>query len=103
MTQSEKAKFRQSAKWINYRSKRGMIDKVDAITNRKLQKGWNLHHLAGNSDIPYDYIDDDRLFVCLNKSTHEVVHTLFRYYLKDKSVLDRLAVILEKMSLYQEK
>ena len=42
-------------------------------------------------------IEEDN-FICLNKQMHETVHTLFRYYQKNPSILDRLKEVLDRMN-----
>lgn len=96
-TQYKKKKVRDTAEWRQHRLDiASEHNNLDAITNKKLLKGWNCHHLDMNEE-NYDDFSDHNHFVPLNKSTHELVHTLFRYYKKDKEVLDRLKEILDKM------
>lgn len=45
----------------------------------------------------YMDIRDKDNFVFLNKTTHETVHFLFRYYIKDEQVIDRLREVLQEM------
>lgn len=93
MTQKEKAKFRRTREWAVFRKK--MAEKYnnkDAITGKKLYKGWTLHHLDLN---PKNYtILDENNFIPINKQTHDVIHFLVRY---DLSILDNLKCYLEKM------
>lgn len=93
----KKAKFRQTKIWKVFRKK--IFDKqngLDIITGKKLYKGWHLHHIDLNID-NYDKLIEDN-FIAINKSTHEVIHTLFRYYKNDKDILNRIERILEKMA-----
>lgn len=95
--QIKKKKVRDTPEWKQLRIDiASEHDNLDAITNRKLLKGWNCHHCDMSVD-NYDKLDDHSHFVPLNKSSHELVHTLFRYYRKDKGVLDRLKAILDLM------
>lgn len=64
----------------------------DAITGKKLYKGWTLHHLDLNPE-NYNILDENN-FIPLNKKTHDVIHFLVRY---DLSILDQLKHYLEKM------
>lgn len=92
----KKAKFRQTKIWKEFRKK--IYDKqngLDIITGKKLYKGWNLHHLDMSTE-NYDKLDEEN-FVALNKQTHDCCHFLFRYYQKDKTILDRLKQVLDKM------
>jgi hypothetical protein len=96
-TQSEKTKFRSSPTWKNFR--REMKEEcggIDCITLSKLRPGANLHHCDLNAE-HYEDISDPSHFAFLNKSTHDTVHFLYRYYVKDKYVLNRLEAILELM------
>ncbi len=94
-TQSRKSKFRSTSKWKKFRKGMKAKCKVDYITNRPLIKGWNLHHLDLNSD-HYEDISNESHFCCLNKTSHELVHWLFRY--KDwRDVLNRTKELLQHM------
>lgn len=66
------------------------------ITHKKLLKGANLHHLDLDEN-KYSDISKPENFVYLNKSLHEVVHVIWRYYKNDPEVLDRLKDVLDKM------
>lgn len=91
-----KSKFRTTKTWKNFRQK--MFDKqngLDYITGKKLYKGYNVHHCDMTAE-NYDKLIEENFFA-LNKSMHEVVHTLFRYYPKDKTILDRVKQVLDRM------
>lgn len=93
----KKAKFRQTKEWKEFRKK--IFEKqngLDIITGKKLYKGWNLHHLDMSVE-NYDKLDEDN-FIAVNKTTHSIIHDLFRYYKNDKAVLSRLEQILDKMA-----
>lgn len=99
MTATEKAKrtFRQSAIWKAFRHKKNVEQKgLCYLTHKKLLKGANLHHLDLNAD-HYEDVSDPTHFVFLNKQAHDAVHFLYRYYVKDPSILDRLKEILDRM------
>ena len=92
-----KAKFRQSKEWKEFRKR--MFEKQDGkdiITGKKLYKGFNCHHLDMSAE-NYDKLIEEN-FIAVNKTTHETIHALFRYYQKDPTVLDRLKTFLEKMN-----
>lgn len=92
-----KAKFRQTKEWKEFRKK--IFDKQDgkdAITGKKLYKGYNVHHLDMSED-NYDRLIEEN-FIAVNKNTHETLHFLFRYYKNDKGVLNRIKQVLEKMT-----
>lgn len=96
-TQRRKTKFRSSAKWKQFRHYMNVKqDGLCYITHKKLLKGANLHHLDQNADHYEDLSNEDN-FVYLNKSIHEVVHVLYRYYRTDETVLDRLQDVLDRM------
>lgn len=95
-TQNARSKFRASSKWKKFRSRLKSERKVDYITQKKLLKCWNLHHLDMR-DENYQNLENEDNFVCLNKMMHEVVHDLYRYYVHDETVIDRLEEILKKM------
>ena len=99
MNQKDKTKLRASGKWKKKRNRLKKERKIDALTLQPLRKGWNLHHLDLRPE-HYDQIDDDERFECLNKMSHETVHNIYRYWVKDSSVLERLKTILEKMKGY---
>ena len=73
-----KSKFRKSPEWKNFRKHMAdLYDNKDAITGKPLRKGWNLHHLDMSVE-NYQDLDEDK-FIPLNKATHELIHTAFRY------------------------
>ena len=91
-----KAQFRATKAWKEFRQK--MFDKqsgLDYITGKKLYKGYNVHHCDMATE-NYDKLIEEN-FLALNKQTHDTVHTLFRYYQKDKTILDRLKQVLDRM------
>lgn len=91
-----KAKFRQSKEWKEFRKR--IFDKQDGkdiITGKKLYKGFNCHHLDMSAE-NYDQLIEEN-FIAVNKTTHETIHTLFRYYQKDPAILDRLKTVLDIM------
>ena len=92
-----KAKFRQSKEWKEFRKR--IFDKQDGkdvITGKKLYKGFNCHHLDMSAE-NYDQLIEEN-FIAVNKTTHETIHTLFRYYQKDPNILDRLKTVLDRMN-----
>lgn len=91
-----KAQFRATKAWKEFRQK--MFDKQngkDYITGKKLYKGYNVHHCDMSAE-NYDKLIEENFFA-LNKQMHDTVHTLFRYYKTDKTILDRLKQVLDKM------
>ena len=96
-TQKMKRDFRASKIWKLFRHKKHVEqDGLCYVTHKKLNKGANLHHLDMNEK-NYTDISDPSHFVFVNKSIHDVIHTLWRYYPKDPEILDRLKYILDQM------
>jgi len=95
-TQKAKKKFRQTKEWKNFRKLMfSQSGKVDRITLKPLRKGWQLHHL-NLDETQYANLREEN-FICVNRQTHETIHWLFRYYLKDPAIIDRLREIMQKM------
>lgn len=45
-----------------------------------------------------EYADlQPELFECLNRQSHDVLHFLYRYFVNDEAVVDRLRDLLERM------
>jgi hypothetical protein len=96
MTSSDRTKFRQTKDWKQLRQKLKEERRVDYLTQKKLLKGFNLHHLDLNPD-HYTNISDPENFLCLNKKSHDCLHFLYNYYIKDPDILLRLKEALETM------
>ena len=94
-TQNKKSKFRSTNTWKSFRKSMKIKRKNDVITGRPLLKGWNLHHCDLNEE-HYEDISNDYNFECLNKTTHEVIHWLFRYK-NWREILKNIETLLEKM------
>lgn len=91
-------KWRNSRAWKTLRHNVISKQKLDFLTNKKLLKGCQVHHLSLNID---EYKDlDENKYVALNKTSHSMVHFIFNYWIKDKKIIDRLVDILEKMEKY---
>lgn len=99
MNATERQKFRKSKAWKQLRAKVRLHTSKDFITNKPLERDWNLHHLDLNTQ-RYDQISDMKRFIPLNKKTHEMIHELFKLYKKDHKVLDRIKLTLDKMEEY---
>ena len=94
-----KRKFRASKKWKSFRKR--VFDKQKGkcyITGKKLQKRAECHHLDQRAE-NYKNLDIER-FVMLNPMMHEVVHNIYRYWSKDKSILSKIEEVLELMESY---
>ena len=88
-----KSKFRRSVEWKNFRNRMAdLYDNKDAITGKPLRKGWNLHHLDMSVE-NYQDLDESK-FIPLNKSTHEMLHQVFRY----SYAIDKLTYYVDKMN-----
>ena len=102
MSQKDKTNFRQSIKWKRFKAYIKKTRKLDCITLYPLRKGWNLHHLNLNEE-HYTDLSDETHFEPLNRKTHETIHFLYTYYVKDKGIIDRLRDLLERMYEINEK
>ena len=92
----ENRSFLLSKIWKNFRKRvYDLFKGKDPLTLSKLYKGYSTHHLDQRKENYYNL--DEKRFLPLNKQSHEVVHFLFRYYIKDKKIIDRLVEILDKM------
>lgn len=89
-----KAKFRRTAKWKNFRKMLKKKRKVDFVTQKPLLKGFQVHHANMQLGM-YNVLDEDEYYT-LSKTSHEVVHWLFRYT-DWRDMLNRLYTILEHM------
>ena len=95
-----KDKVRRSKEWKELRKKiQSQYNGKDPITNSNLYKGFIIHHLDMSIE-NYDNLSIER-FVPLNKMTHDTIHFLYRYYRKDKHILERIREVLERMLEYE--
>lgn len=93
----EKQKFRQSAKWKKFRAYLKKECKgTDFITQKKLLKGFQVHHKDMRLENYQNLTNADR-FLCCNKRTHEFIHFAYTYYLQDPEFIDRLKSVLDDM------
>lgn len=92
--QKEKAKFRDSAVWKNFRQQLKKDRKVDFVTGKPLYAGFQCHHADLNPEHYKNLIPDN--YFLLSRTSHEVVHWLHRYK-NWEDLLARLAIILRKM------
>lgn len=96
-TAKEKQKFRQSARWKKFRIfMKKDCSGLDFITQKKLLKGFQLHHKDMRIE-NYKNITDSKRFLCCNKRTHEFIHFIYTYYKDDPEILSRLKIILDDM------
>lgn len=90
--QKKKRSFRNSKKWKDFRKNKMLKqNNLDPITKSKLNGRWNLHHKNLKTE-DYENLNDEELFIALNKTTHDVIHWCLTYIKKtrDMSVIDRL-------------
>ena len=90
-----KKAFRKTKTWRDFTKWLRAERKVDALTHAKLRKGSLSHHMDLNPD-NYEILDPDK-FEALNMKSHDVVHFMYNYYKKDRSIVERLKNILDKM------
>lgn len=104
-TQAFRRKVRASKYWANLRAlKRKEQDNIDPITQSKLSKSANLHHLSTFSVDFYDDLNPER-FKLLNQKTHDAVHFLFDIVLREGNfdVFYRLqSIIVDMLAFYYE-
>ena len=95
-TQHLKKKIRDSAEWKQLRiDLTDKYDNLDPITQKRLLKGWNAHHMRMSLDT-YADLDVD-YFRPLNMQTHDVVHWCQRYAQKDPDFMQRLTDLVNEM------
>lgn len=95
ITSEQKAKFRTTSIWKNFKKSFTDTVKIDPVSLRKLPKRAQLHHMNLS---PKSYTDLKKSnFVLVNGEVHEIIHYLYGIYRKDRDVLKRLKKILDKM------
>lgn len=96
----DRAKFRATKAWKEFRKSIKEKYKVDPITLKPLTTHFNLHHMRCDGKYKeqqyYEELNEE-YFMPLNAATHDTVHFLWTYYKKDPEVIGRLIVILEEM------
>lgn len=96
----DKSKLRATAAWKKHRLAVAEKDeKIDYITQKKLRKGFSCHHLDQRKE-NYDKLDDLDRFLSLNKKSHDALHFIYPYWLKDEKIIDRIVDALNKMKKY---
>lgn len=99
MNYAERREFRKSKAWKKFRAKCRLHCSKDFITNKPLERDWNLHHLDTNHS-RYDQITDMDRFVPLNPKTHELIHEIYKLYKRDPMSLTRIVQLIIKMDTY---
>lgn len=98
----QKDAFRRTKIWTDFRLEMfDYQDGKDYITQGRLPKGWNLHHANLNPEA-YENLNTTDFF-CLGNQCHDFIHWLYRYYRKDRSILERIQRVLERMIELSEK
>ena len=93
--QKKKRNFRARKLWKDFKAqKKKECGGLDLITLHKLGKLWELHHEYLREE-NYEKLNDN--FLPCNNMTHEFLHWLFRYYLKDPAIIDRIKAEMERM------
>ena len=98
--QRKKRNFRARKVWKLFKlKKKKECGGIDLITLSKLGKRFELHHEDLREE-NYEVLNDN--FLPCNNQTHEMIHWLYRYYLNDEKIIDRLKVEMEKMKAINE-
>ena len=100
MSKLQKAKrsFQASKAWKDFRHKLNIKQKgIDPITGKKLYKGANCHHrhVSANEE-EYGDLSDENDYIMINKSTHQMLHEIYRYWETDPTKLYRIEEELQK-------
>jgi len=96
MDSRERANFRSTKQWREFRKKKRAEEKIDYLTQSRLTPKFNLHHMDLNSD-HYSDLSKPENFICLNRKSHDLIHFLYTQYVKDPNVLLRLENVLKTM------
>jgi hypothetical protein len=98
--QRRKRNFRAKKVWKLFKlKKKKECGGIDKITLHKLSKRFELHHEDLREE-NYEVLNDN--FLPCNNKTHEVIHWLYRYYVKDPGIIHRLKAEMEKMKAINE-
>ena len=93
--QKKKRNFRKRKAWKDFKlRKKKECGGKDLITLSKLGKRWELHH-EDLWEENYEVLNDN--FLPCNNQTHEMIHWLYRYYVKDPEIIDRIKAEMERM------
>lgn len=98
-----KDKVRKSKEWKEFRKNLIEKQKVSFISQKKLTKGANCHHLDLNVE-HYDIFDEEHQ-VMLNRKDHELIHYVYgdERHKKDwKQMIERLTLLCEMMDNYNK-
>lgn len=96
-----KDKIRKSKEWKEFRKELMKKQKVSFISQKKLMKNANCHHL--DLDVNhYDIFDEDHQ-VMLNRKDHELIHAVYgdEHHLKDwRKIVLNLITLCKLMDKY---
>ena len=93
--EKKKRAFRNTKDWKTFRHLVISKQKLDFLTQKKLSAGCQVHHCDTRSE-NYKNLTEDN-FVALNRQSHTFIHWIYGYWCKDKSIIERLVKLLEKM------
>ena len=94
--QKEKAKIRATPEWKRLKETvRASQGGLDALTNKPLRSGANLHHMDLRAE-NYAKLDAG-FFKYLNRKSHDALHFLYSYYKHDPQIVFRLQNLLYAM------
>lgn len=103
MTQYDKAGFRMTPEWHEWKAVcKENCGGVDFITDERLKRGWELHHLDMNNSA-YSRLGNIEDFLPLNKESHKCIHFLYPFFKKCKGtgewkeMMDRIEIVLSIM------
>ena len=99
MTENQKMKrnFRNSKAWKEFKHKKNVEQKgKDPITEKKLYKGADCHHMRLDPEF-YTDLTDPSEYVLVNQKTHDALHWAYSYYKSDKGFLKRFKHYLDRM------
>lgn len=89
----QKAEFRTTSVWKNFRNKLFKERKVDALTGRKLTKTWNCHHERFD---PVLYTDlNEEFFLTLNNQMHDWLHIAISETIKNPNFMNKAKELVE--------
>lgn len=97
MRYNSRNEFRNSEEWRNFRCQKAEEQNyLDFITGEPLKDNWNLHHCCLDHSKYFDISNPDN-FVCLNKKTHNRIHSLFLDDWKNMDLDENTVKVLTKM------
>lgn len=110
--QQMKTKFRSSARWSKFRKKLKAMQVLDPVTGAELDSKYTVHHLDMD-ELNYCNLDHPENFICLNETSHSMVHFLrdsahgWRYaimaLIKIMKHMDRIAAQKQAKELAKER